>query len=219
LESKMKMKLAIPILSLAQILSFAPAPARDPGAPRNSPVPQASAPAPQCSTMGTRELTITCTYTSGSPTGAAGRSAPRIAILRAALSFNTTDEGQMTVELTFSNESGKKIAEHRTVYLEINDEMGQNHVRRPLPHVDFTRLEPGQPAKFEDKFLTPVYSAGTYVISLWIPSTDPASKFDPVHNLLLNSIGVADSAAGLNRIAKFTTAGPGRRGSPAKQDP
>ncbi|MBZ5660225.1 MAG: hypothetical protein LAO08_07425 [Acidobacteriia bacterium] len=209
--------MSITVLAIAQSLLFAPAPASVLAAPADPAVPQASASAPQCSTMGTSELTITCSYMAASP--ADSRSAQRIILNRAVLSFNTSDESQMRVELTFSKDSGSKIADRRTVYLAIDDAKGQNHVRRPLPHVDFTKLEPGKPVTFQDTLLAPAFSSGTYFVSLWIPATDPASKFDPAHNFILSSIGVPDPATGLNQIAKFTAKAPKRRGSAPKQDP
>ncbi len=211
--------MAITVLTVAQSLLFAPAPARELAAPIDPDVPQDSIPAPQCSTTGTKELTITCAYTATLPDAADRRTAPRIVLNRAVISFNTWDEGQMRVELTFLNDSGSKIVDHRTVYLAIDDAKGQNHVRRPLPHVDFTKLDPGKPVKFQESLLTPAFSPGTYFVSIWIPATDPASKFLAAHNFLLSSIGVPDPATGLNQIAIFTAKAPKRRGSGAKQDP
>jgi hypothetical protein len=69
--------------------------------------------------------------------------------------------------------------------------------------VDFTKLEPGRLTKFQETLLAPAFSAGTYIVSIWIPSNDPSLKFDPTHNLLLSSKGVPDRATGLNRVAEF----------------
>jgi hypothetical protein len=110
----------------------------------------------------------------------------------------------MRVELTFTNGTSRKIAERRTVYLSIDDQTGQNHMRRPLPHVDFATLEPGRSTIFQETLLAPAFSAGTYTVSIWIPSTDPSLKFDASHSFLLSSKGVPDWEAGLNRIAEFT---------------
>lgn len=213
------MRMAITVLTVSQSLLFAAAPARDLAAPIDPDQPQASTTAPQCSTTGTNELKITCAYTAGSPEAADRGTAPRIALNRAVISLNTSEEGRMGVELTFLNDSGNKIVDRRTVYLEIDDVKGQNHVRRPLPHVDFTKLEPGKPMKFQESLLTPAFSPGTYFVSIWIPATDPAWKFNAAHNFLLSSIGVPDAATGLNQIAQFTAKAPKRRGSGAKQDP
>jgi hypothetical protein len=117
----------------------------------------------------------------------------------------------MHVELTFTNDSDTKIAEKRTIYLAFDDAKGENHMRRPLPHVDFTKLEPGKPVTFEERLLAPAFERGIYSISLWIPSNDAALKFDRAHNFLLSDEGVPDTESGLNRIAKFTATPSSRR--------
>ena len=124
----------------------------------------------------------------------------------------------MRVQLTFTNDSGGKIADQRTVYLAIDEEKGENHMRRSLPHVDLTKLEPGKPTKFQETLLAPAFSRGQYIVSIWIPSTDPSLKFDPTHNFLLSSNGVPEPDTGLNQIAKFTVTTSGRRKSAAKPD-
>jgi hypothetical protein len=117
----------------------------------------------------------------------------------------------MHVELTFTNDSDTKIAEKRTIYIAFDDAKGENHMRRPLPHVDFTKLEPGKPVTFEETLLAPAFERGIYSISLWIPSNDAALKFDRAHNFLLSDEGVPDTVSGLNRIAKFTATPSSRR--------
>jgi len=124
----------------------------------------------------------------------------------------------MHVELTFSNESDAKIEEKRTIYLALDDAKGQNHMRRPLPHVDFTKLEPGKPMTFEERLLAPAFEPGIYSISLWIPSNDAALKFDPAHNFLLSNEGVPNTESGLNRIADFTATPSPRKKSPRSPD-
>jgi len=124
----------------------------------------------------------------------------------------------MDVELTFTNDSGSKIAERRTVYLAIDGEKGENHMRRPLPHVDFTELEPGKPTKFQETLMTPAFRPGRYTVSIWIPSTEPSFKFDPTHNFLLSSKNVPDRVTGLNHIAKFTVISPGGHKPATKPD-
>jgi Domain of unknown function (DUF4832) len=203
----MNVKTAISILAVTQVLSSAPALPHDLAAPRGTAGPQTSAPAPQCVTIGTDELTITCAYKPDS--GAQ----PRISLNRAAISFAPSEDSQMSIELTFTNDRGSAISGHRDVYLVIDDENGKNNLRRLLPHVDFTKLEPGKPAKFQEVILAPGFAPGTYTISLWIPSTDPSLKFDAPHNFLLGSEGVADPATGLNQIAKFTVPAKKRRSS------
>jgi hypothetical protein len=214
----MTKRLALSILAIAQTILPAPLSSAALGVARAAASQQAPD-SPPCSTTGTHELTITCTYKPASPASADSRNSPRIVLQRAVISFGTSEEGQMKVELVFSNEGGKQLTERRTVYLAIDDVNGGNHVRRPLPRVDFTRLEPGKPVKFQDSFLAPAFSAGTYFVSLWIPANDPSSKFDPTRNFLLSSDGVPDTATGLNRIATFTAKSQGKRGSPDKQDP
>jgi hypothetical protein len=207
----MNMKTAISILAVTQALSPAPALPHDLAALQGTAGPQTSAPAPQCVTIGTDELTITCAYKPGN--GAQ----PRIILDRAVISFAPSNDSQMSVELTFTNDTGSKISGHRDVYLVIDDTKGKNNLRRLLPHVDFTKLESGKPAKFQQVILAPGFAPGTYIVSLWIPSTDPSLKFDPTHNFLLGSDGMADSGTGLNQIAKFTVPAKKRRSS-AKPD-
>jgi len=134
---------------------------------------------------------------------------------RAIFVFELWHESHMQIELEFTNESGAKIPEKRTVYLAIDDSKGQNHMRRPLPEIDFTKLAPGKRLKFEETLLAPAFSPGPYIISLWIPSNDPALEFDPKHNFLLSNKDVPDAATGLNRIANFVST-PARREKPAE---
>jgi len=124
----------------------------------------------------------------------------------------------MLVELTFTNDSDAKIAEKSTIYIALDDAKGQNHMRRPLPHVDFTKLEPGKPMTFEERLLAPAFEPGIYSISLWIPSNDTALKFDPAHNFLLSNEGVPNTESGLNRIANFTATPQPRKKSSRSPD-
>lgn len=110
----------------------------------------------------------------------------------------------MRIELTFTNQGRESITEKRTVYIAIDDTKGENHMRRILPKVDFTKLEPGETVKFQETLLAPAFAPGDYNISLWIPSEDPALKFDSHHNMLLSSKEVLDSATGLNHIGNVT---------------
>lgn len=177
---------------------------------------QGSASTPQCATTRKGKLTITCSYTAASRDGADSRTSPRIVLNGVVISFNPSDESYLSVDLTFTNDSGSEIGGGRAVYLAIDDSSGENHMRRRLPHVDFTKLEPGKATKFQDVLLAPAFAPGAYIVSLWIPSSDSSLKFDAAHNLLLSSAGVADPATGLNRIAKFTAAAIARRRSGAK---
>jgi hypothetical protein len=122
----------------------------------------------------------------------------------------------MRVQLTFTNESGSKIADRRTVYLAIDDDKGENHLRRSLPHVDFTKLELDKPVTFQETLPAPAFSPDTYLVSLWIPSTDPSLRFDPKHNFLISSNGVTLLASGLNQIGKFTVTVPSRHKTTGK---
>lgn len=165
---------------------------------------------PQCETQGSDEVTISCSY---SATAKAPRenSTPLVVLNHAVISFKLSSESHMHVELTFTNDSDTKIAEKRTIYIAFDDAKGENHMRRPLPHVDFTKLEPGKPVTFEERLLAPAFERGIYSISLWIPSNDAALKFDRAHNFLLSDEGVPDTESGLNRIAKFTATPSSRR--------
>ncbi len=208
------MKTAISILALTRMLFPVGVVHRARVLQQEFPAPEASTSAPQCAAIDSIGLTITCAYTAASDRSAA----PRIVLDRAVISFVPAKESRMSVELTFTNESGNKIADQRMVYLAIDDERGENYMRRSLPHVDFTKLEPGRLTKFQEVLLAPAFSPGRYIVSIWIPSTDPSLKFDPAYNFLLSSNGVPDPTTGLNQIAKFTVGASGRRKSAAKPD-
>jgi hypothetical protein len=173
---------------------------------------------PQCETTGTTEVTISCSYSPSTAATAPDSSTPRVMLDRAVISFATSTESHMHIELTFTNDTGAKIAERRTVYLAFDDARGENHMRRPLPHMDFTKLEPGKPMKFEEILLAPAFEPGPYTISLWIPSNEDALKFKPAHNFLLSNEGVPDTESGLNHIAKFTAIPSPRRKSSKSPD-
>ncbi len=212
----MKTKMAVLTLTLTRLLSPA---LNDPCAVvlrRELPTVQGSISPPTCETIGTNELTLTCAYSASSPVDADSRSAPRIILNRAVISFIPSNDSHMRVQLTFTNDSGSKITEHRTVYLAIDDDKGENHMRRSLPHVDFTQLEFDKPVTIQETLLAPAFSPGTYLISLWIPSNDPSLRFDPKHNFLVSSNGVTLPAAGLNQIGKFTITVPSRRKTTGK---
>jgi hypothetical protein len=214
----MNMKTAISILTLTRMLSPAAAVHRACAFQEELTKPQASTSAPQCAAIGTNEITITCAYTADSSVGVDSRTAPRIILDRAVISFVPSNESHMNVEMTFTNDSGSKIADQRMVYLAIDDKRGENHMRRSLSHVDFTKLDPGKQTKFQETLLTPAFSPGPYIVSIWIPSTDPSLKFDRAHNFLLSSNGVPDPTTGLNQIAKFTVAASDKYKSAAKPD-
>jgi hypothetical protein len=215
----MKVRSAISVLVLTQMSAqagsrvYRAVPPQIAGAHTN-----VSQSAPQCEIVGTSEVAITCVYSPAEAGGADPRSLPRVILNRAEISFKTSNESHMRVELSFTNDSGAKISEPRTVYLAIDDEKGENHMRRPLPHVDFTKLAPGKLANFEEVLLAPAFAPGPYIVSLWIPSPDPTWKFDPARNFLLSSAGVPSVATGLNLVAKFKAGPRGRRNSAAVPD-
>lgn len=169
-----------------------------PSAPTAAPQSDTASTAP-CDTTAQRELTLACEYTLS-----AESASPRIAINRLSVSFQPKHESHMTLELTFTNMASTTLTEGRTVYFAIDDQAGQNHVRRPLPHVDFRALEPSKATTFTEHILMPAFQPGRYIINLWIPSNDPSVKFDPAHNLLLASDTVPNKKTGLNQLATFT---------------
>lgn len=169
-----------------------------PSNPANIPRSDTASIAP-CDTAGQREITVVCEYVP-----AAESESPRIVINRISLSFKPKDESHMTVELTFTNVGSAAFTEARTVYLAMDDTTGQNHVRRPLPQVDFRQLEPGKAVTFTEHILMPAFQPGHYIINLWIPSIEQSLKFDPAHNLLLANDNVPNKKTGLNQLATFT---------------
>jgi hypothetical protein len=122
------------------------------------------------------------------------------------ISFRPDDSSNMLAKLTFTNTGTAPISDTRTVYLTIDDDAGNNNVRRILPSVDFRKLFPGKAVTFSEQLRIAAFPPGHYTIALWIPSSEPALKFNPAHNLLISSAGVADSQKGLNILAKFTVA-------------
>lgn len=157
---------------------------------------------PKCSTSGTDEITITCDYASASRSNSESDHSPRVALTRAVISFDPTEEDALHLALTFVKEPvGRQLAS-RPVYFEIDDGAGRNYVRR-LTVVDFSKLA-DQPSTFSEKMHAPIFPIGHFTMYLWIPNPDPALKFDRAHNLLLSNVGVPDVAKGLNTLADFT---------------
>ncbi len=150
-----------------------------------------------------REIAITCDYETSPPGTEKGGDEPQIAIIHAALSFKTNTENWLRAKFTFANAGTTRISETRSVYLAIDDDSGHNFVRRVLPSVDFRSLAPGQQHVFSERLLIPALQPGHYKIELWIPSPDPALKFNRAHNLLLDNPSVADRKSGLNTLAAF----------------
>lgn len=156
-----------------------------------------------CHAEGKMEISLACDYSEG-PDGSARNGEPRIVINRAKLWFGAKEDSKMRVELTFTNTSKRAFWENRAVYIAIDDESGENHLRRLLPSVDFRKLAPGTPITFNETLRAPAFQPGRYFILLWIPSSDPALKFEVTHDFRLANTGVADENSGLNRIATFT---------------
>jgi len=170
--------------------------------------------APQCDTKGSGEITITCSYSPESH-GSEQIAGPRITLDHASLSFDTDQDSHMKIGLTISNHGSAAISEARTVYIAIDGADGKNLMRRALPSVDLGKIAPRQTVDFSESLLSPAFRPGTYAIHLWIPSSEASLKFDPSHNLLLDNIGVPDSATGLNTVATFTVnASAGRKKHP-----
>lgn len=196
--------------TLAQDATQTSAPAEG-NTPKNSQAP-ASASAqstgvPKCTTTGEVKITISCIYSAAPQTTSTGRYAPRVVLNRAVFSLEPKEESNMLVELTFTNESSQPISSHRTAYLAIDDDQNRNYVRRPLSTVDFSKLRPGEPQTSSDHLLIGAFPPTRYTIHLWIPDPDPSLKFNSEHNFLLSSVGVADTASGLNVLAQFTVVG------------
>jgi hypothetical protein len=172
-----------------------------------SPTPQSPAAKPgdarACHAEGKLEISIACDYADSAAADSGVHSEPRIILDRAKLWFRAKDDSHMRIELTFTNRGARAISEARTVYIEIDDKSGQNYIRRPLPTVDFKKLEPGEPITFSETLRAPAFQPGAYTIYLWIPSADPSLKFEPTRNFLLGNSEVPDEKSGLNAIATF----------------
>ena len=163
----------------------------------------------KCTVLGKTELTITCDY----PPPTASKRPSGIALSHASFWFKTTDDSHLRVSLTFakSGPSTIPIEASRPAYFSIDGPDGQNFVRRPLPSVHWEAVNPQKPVTFSDTFIAPALVPGQYAIHLWIPSPDPAQKFDVSRAILLSNPGMADAKTGLNLLASFTvTEVPGR---------
>jgi hypothetical protein len=154
---------------------------------------------------GRREgLKILCNYTATPHCASSGIAEPRVVLNRLAPSFNWDDQSHMLVELTFTNRGTARISDAQTAYLAIEDGAGQNYMRRSLPQVDFPKLAPGERLTFSARLLAPALRLDHDTVQLCMPNSDPSLKFDPVHNFLLSSMGVANPDAGLNKLAART---------------
>jgi hypothetical protein len=154
-----------------------------------------------CETESYDKINLNCEYaaatTSDKPSGQSC-----IAINRAAIAFETKHDNVLSLDLTVT--AVARNSQEQTVYIEIDGDSGDNFIRRPLPLVDFRKLEPGTPLTFTQRLRVPALQPDHYIIYLWIPSTDPALKFSAEHSLLLSNPGVAEKKLGLNKLAAFT---------------
>lgn len=165
---------------------------------------------PQCETKSEEQIVITCNYRPASGPSSPDKRNSRIAITRAVISFRPDDASNLRAELTFKNTGTARRSDARTVYLEIDADTGSNnhgnsnYVRRSLPTVDFQKLSPGKAVTFSEQLRVAAFPPGHYTIALWIPSSEPALKFNSAQNFLISSAGVPDPQTGLNILAKFT---------------
>jgi hypothetical protein len=165
--------------------------------------PFMSAPS-RCETAGRQQITIMCDYAATPRAPSDDGKTTRIVLNRILISFEPTDESHMHVNLTFTNGGTTRISRAHTAYLVIDDDAGQNHVRRVLQQVDFRKIAPRQRLAFSEWLLISSFRPGHYTIYLWIPDPDPSLKFISSRNFLLSSVGVADPQTGLNALASFT---------------
>lgn len=159
---------------------------------------------PLCQATGAEEIAIACDYTPMPVNYAEAADKTQIALDRAELSFKTTDDNWMRLELRFTKLDSIPLSEAWRVYIAIDDDSGHNLIRRPLPSVNLASLAPGKSVDFKERLMFPALRPGHYQIKLWIPSGDPKFKFNSAHNLLVSSVGVADQKSGLNTIATFS---------------
>jgi len=155
---------------------------------------------PQCETKSQEQIVITCNYSPASGSSSPDKRNPRIAMTRAVISFRPDDASNLRAEVTFKNTGTVRSSDVRTVYLEIDDNAGNNYIRRSLPTVDFRRLSPGKAVTFSEQLRVSAFPPGRYTIALWIPSSEPALKFNPAHNFLISSAGAPDPRTGLNKF-------------------
>ena len=160
--------------------------------------------APKCETAGANGITITCNYTGTPRVPSDAKGSSRLVLNRAVISLDPTEEGNLHLELTFTNEGEGRMFENRQVYFAIDDDHARNYVRRVLTKVDFSKLAQGERRTFSEALLVAIFPSGHYIVHLWIPDSDPAMKFNAANAFLLSSVGIADPASGLNTIADFT---------------
>jgi hypothetical protein len=166
---------------------------------RSKGTPARSSGGTRCETEGKHQISINCDYAAAKTVSK--KNEPVIVLNHATISFEANHESHFHVELTFTQRGATRFAVERPGYLAINDESGQNYVRRVLPHLDFRKLTPSVAATFSDEFLAPALQPGRYLVQLWIPDPNPALKFDAASSFLLSNTGVPDQTTGLNTIA------------------
>lgn len=159
---------------------------------------------PRCESKATREITISCTFSAAPQTVSAKKGAPRVVLNRAEISFEPIHESHMRVELEFTNEGKENLEPARPVYLVMDNDFGQNVLRRLLPHTDLSKIRPGERATYSESFLVGAFVGGHYTITLWIPDPDPSRFNIPAYNLLLSCVGVPNLASGLNILGHFS---------------
>lgn len=198
------MKLTLRVLLLLACLWAAPTRSTFPSQQRSAQSSNAadtSNPS-KCEGAGRSEVTLVCNYSAEGMDGS--KKEPRIALVHAVIRFDAKNEGKMHIELTFRNEGETLFTEARTVYIQFDDETGQNYIRRALPSVEFQKIAPGETRTFTETFLAAAFRPRRYLIRLWIPNPDPTLKFDASHNFLLSNAALAEAETRLNQIAAVT---------------
>jgi hypothetical protein len=165
--------------------------------------PAQNANLPRCLVQGGRKITITCDYKPIPVDSRPATGSAAIALNHAELAFETRDDNWMSLELRFTRLDSTPTSEAHLVYIAIDDEFGNNYIRRPLPDVNLSGLEPGLSTEFKERLILPALRPGHYQIKLWMPSAEPMNRFEAAHNLLVSSFGVADEKLRLNTIAAF----------------
>jgi hypothetical protein len=153
-----------------------------------------------CQAATAKELVLDCSYRAGTGEFV---SAPHLRLIHALLSFEVKGENYMSLSLQISNEDTFRLAERRTVFIEIDDANGSNYLRRPLTHTDLGLVGPGETRTFSEKLLVGSLRPGDYIIYLWIPSSENGQTYNSNRSLLLGGENVASPDKGLNELAQF----------------
>lgn len=155
----------------------------------------------KCKVVTKHEVDLDCSFEAAPHEAAQG---PQIWLKRVSLSFEVNDENYLNMRLQLANPGARRFLERRSVYLEINDARGKNYLRRLLPHVDLTSIQPEESRAFDEKLLVAALLPGDYTISLWIPSSQSGQTYDRTQNYLLVGKGIANTDTGLNDLAQLT---------------